>query len=83
LTTVPRRAYDFISGSSLAAAHVSGIAALLLEHAPDLAPEQLTRLLHTTARPLAAANPASSQLVGLVDACAALEQLMRRPLCAS
>jgi subtilisin family serine protease len=83
LTTVPRHAYDFISGSSLAAAHVSGIAALLLEHAPGLAPEQLNRLLHATARPLAVAGQASPQPIGLVDACAALEQLMRRPLCAS
>lgn len=36
LTTQPDGRYDFASGSSLAAAHVSGIAALLLSRAPDL-----------------------------------------------
>lgn len=36
LTTQPHGNYDFASGSSLAAAHVSGIAALLLSLSPDL-----------------------------------------------
>jgi hypothetical protein len=36
LTTQPSGGYDFTSGSSMAAAHVSGIAALLLSLAPGL-----------------------------------------------
>ncbi|MGH8158807.1 MAG: S8 family serine peptidase [Rhodanobacter sp.] len=36
LTTQPSGGYDFTSGSSMAAAHVSGIAALLLAMAPKL-----------------------------------------------
>ena len=36
LTTQPGGGYDFTSGSSMAAAHVSGIAALLLSIAPGL-----------------------------------------------
>lgn len=36
LTTQPAGRYDFASGSSLAAAHVTGIAALLLAHSPAL-----------------------------------------------
>jgi subtilisin family serine protease len=36
LTTQPDGGYDFSSGSSMAAAHVSGIAALLISLAPDL-----------------------------------------------
>ena len=36
LTTLPYGTYDFISGSSIAAAEVSGIVALLLELKPDL-----------------------------------------------
>lgn len=36
LTTLPHGTYDFISGSSVAAAEVSGIIALLLELKPDL-----------------------------------------------
>jgi subtilisin family serine protease len=36
LTTLPHGTYDFISGSSIAAAEASGIVALLLELKPDL-----------------------------------------------
>jgi len=36
LTTLPHGTYDFISGSSIAAAEVSGVVALLLEVKPDL-----------------------------------------------
>ena len=36
LTTLPHGTYDFISGSSIAAAEISGIVALLLEVKPDL-----------------------------------------------
>jgi subtilisin family serine protease len=45
LTTVPKEGYDFVSGSSLAAAHVSGIIALLLELKPALSPKQVKELL--------------------------------------
>jgi subtilisin family serine protease len=45
LTTVPNDGYDLVSGSSLAAAHVSGIIALLLEVKPNLSPDQIKGLL--------------------------------------
>jgi len=45
LTTVPGDGYDLMSGSSLAAAHVSGIIALLLELKPKLLPGQVKALL--------------------------------------
>lgn len=45
LSTIPGGRYDFSSGSSLAAAHVSGIAALLLQLDPDLDPAALAALL--------------------------------------
>ncbi|MDD5579737.1 MAG: S8 family serine peptidase [Methylobacter sp.] len=45
LTTVPNDGYDFVSGSSLAAAHVSGIIALILELKPNLSPDQIKKLL--------------------------------------
>lgn len=44
-TTMPYGAYDFLSGSSLAAAHVSGLVALLLEHDRSLSSEQIVALL--------------------------------------
>ena len=47
-TTVPHGAYDFLSGSSLAAAHVSGLVALLLEHDRSLPTERIVALLRET-----------------------------------
>lgn len=66
LTTAPKDAYDFFSGSSFAAAQVSGIAALVLEKNPKLTPAQLAAVIRKTARPLSPAPLAQ------VDACAAV-----------
>jgi subtilisin family serine protease len=52
LTTVPHGSYDFFSGSSVAAAQVSGIAALLLEKSPKLTPAQLAAIIRKTAHPM-------------------------------
>jgi subtilisin family serine protease len=76
LTTGPREAYDFLSGSSLAAAHVTGIVALLLEQRPDLSPREVLQLLKTTAR-----AGSTTPLVGIVDACAALGKLLGASAC--
>jgi subtilisin family serine protease len=72
LTTAPGQAYDFMSGSSLAAAHVSGVVALLLERHPRLTPAQVHSLLFTTARPVEGLNGGAPALARLVDACAAI-----------
>lgn len=69
LTTMPHGTYDLFSGSSAAAAEVSGVAALLLEKNPKLTPAQLAAILQKTAHPIEA-DP-----VGEVDACAALATL--------
>ena len=45
LTTFPRGSYNFVSGSSFAAANVSGIIALLLELQPEMSPQRVTQLL--------------------------------------
>jgi hypothetical protein len=80
LTTVPHAAYDFFTGSSLAAAEVSGVAALLLEHA-KLTPAQLAALIHKTARPMRLPSGELVPSVFLVDACAALGQVMPGVTC--
>ncbi len=49
LTTLPHASYDFISGSSLSAAHISAIVALLLENNQQLKPEELKILLKSKA----------------------------------
>jgi subtilisin family serine protease len=81
LTTVPGQAYDFMSGSSLAAAHVSGLVALLLERQPRLPPRQVYEILHATAQSGKTASRTVLSPVGVVDACAALAQLLGRALC--
>lgn len=52
LTTLPHATYDFISGSSMAAAEVSGIIALLLELKPDLTQAEIQTLLLKSIVPL-------------------------------
>jgi len=49
LTTFPRGTYNFASGSSFAAANVSGVVALLLELKPGLSSSQASELLSNDA----------------------------------
>ncbi len=67
----PKGAYDISSGTSLAAAHVSGIAALMLEREPRLRPSDIrARLLGSAHNP----GKVEADIVGagIVDAAAAL-----------
>jgi subtilisin family serine protease len=81
LTTVPEGRYDFMSGSSLAAAHVSGVVALLLQERPRLTPQEALEILEHTARPIRNSGPGSVRVAGLVDACAALGRVMALGSC--
>ena len=45
LVAVPANEYDFRSGSSLAAAHVSGVVALVLASTPDHSPDTISSIL--------------------------------------
>src|SRR5262249_14149181 len=82
LTTAPRGTYNFRSGSSLAAAHVSGIAALLLERNPRLTAADVRALLVGTAQPIPEAGDGGPRVLsGLVDACAAVARLVSTASC--
>lgn len=48
LTLQPSQTYDVLTGNSLAAAHLSGVIALLLEAKPNLRVKELANLLHTS-----------------------------------
>lgn len=74
LTTVPDEGYDFLSGSSMAAAQVTGVAALLLQNHPNLTPAEITSTLEATAHP---SNPHGAPVV---DACAALAMVQGTPV---
>lgn len=74
LAPTPKRGYELSSGTSLAAAHVSGIVALLLERKPDLRLADIRRLLAGSAR--GEQGWAQQDFgAGVVDAARALEAL--------
>jgi len=76
LTTLPNATYNFMSGSSFSAAHVSGLVALLLELNPRLTSAQIAALLLASMPP-----PSSGHLPESVDVCAALAQAGGTPSC--
>lgn len=75
LTLVPDGRYDFLSGSSLAAASVSGGIALLLARDRNLRADSVRDLLARSSRKSAPQGAAS------VNLCAAMAALMHQPEC--
>jgi subtilisin family serine protease len=75
LAAAPDGQYEMTSGTSVATAHVSGVAALLLARDPRLTPDALRRLLVGSAQKV----PGSRRDVGagVVDALKAVEQTGR------
>lgn len=68
----PGGAYDFTTGTSVAAAHVSGLAALLIARNPGLTPDALQSILMKTAKDLGPQGRDDEFGAGLVDAYEAL-----------
>lgn len=66
-------AYQYDSGTSMAAAQVSGVVALLLDAKPGLDPKAVRDLLIQTAKHLSPADAEGSSIAGVVDAYAMLE----------
>jgi subtilisin family serine protease len=61
-----------ISGTSFAAAYVSGVAALVLQRAPGLGPDAVRHILESTAKDLGPAGKDPQFGAGLVDALSAI-----------
>ncbi|MFL6797606.1 MAG: S8 family serine peptidase [Xanthobacteraceae bacterium] len=72
LAAAPRGGYQLSSGTSIAAAHVSGIAALLIERSPNLTPAALKKTLLSSALDLGPKGRDDQFGAGLVDAYRAL-----------
>ena len=68
LAPAPGGDYQVTSGTSFAAAYVSGVAALVLQRAPGLSPEAVRRILETTAKDLGPHGRDRQFGAGLVDA---------------
>jgi hypothetical protein len=74
LSTKPQREYDFYSGSSLSAAHISGLAALIRQRKPHLSGNLVKELIVTTAEPESHAANACRALARVVEAGGNCEQ---------
>jgi subtilisin family serine protease len=68
LAPAPDGAYQFTTGTSVAAAEVSGVVALLIERNPQLTPDEVKKILMSTARDLGPKGHDPSFGAGLVDA---------------
>jgi subtilisin family serine protease len=68
LVPSPNQTYQMSTGTSVAAAQVSGIAALLIELQPTLTPDQIREILQSTATDLGPKGPDEQFGSGLADA---------------
>jgi subtilisin family serine protease len=83
LTASPAGGYQLVTGTSFAAAEVSGIIALMLQHRPNLTPNMVRQLLMATAKDLGPTGRDDLFGAGLVDAYRAVTEPLPRPLSAS
>ena len=73
LVPAPENTYQITTGTSVAAAEVSGIVALLLERNPKLTPADVRRILQSSARRLGAGERDDNFGSGLIDPLKALQ----------
>jgi Subtilase family len=73
LVAAPDSNYQFISGTSVAAAEVSGVVALLLERNPKLKPADVRRILTASAKRLGSGDRDDNFGYGLIDPLKALQ----------
>jgi subtilisin family serine protease len=73
LLPAPSRTYQITTGTSVAAAHVSGIAALLLDRNPSLTPQAVRKILLATAKDLGPKGRDDQFGAGLADAYRAIQ----------
>jgi subtilisin family serine protease len=76
LTTTPNASWGFVTGSSFAAAHVTGLTALLLELAPGLKEKDIHALLREHSYPAATSGESPA-----LDACAMVARLSEHRGC--
>jgi hypothetical protein len=68
LLPAPDNDYQLTSGTSFSAAYVSGVAALILQRAPELKPDGVRKILEQTAKDLGPKGKDPEYGAGLVDA---------------
>lgn len=75
-TTIPGGRWGFVTGASFAAAHVTGVVALLRELVPQIRPQQVREALSPAAVRGASARPV------VIDACAIIARAAGTGVCA-
>ncbi len=75
LAPAPNSSYEMSSGTSLAAAHVSGIIALMLERRPTLSAEEARSILKRTARDPGHTAMLNGLGAGIIDAARAVADI--------
>ncbi|MBX9932812.1 MAG: S8 family serine peptidase [Methylobacterium sp.] len=75
LVAAPNGSYGLSSGTSMAAAQVSGIVALMLQEKPGLSPKEVREALTGSARDLGAPGPDGEYGAGFADADGAVRAL--------
>jgi subtilisin family serine protease len=75
LEPAPNAGYQLTTGTSVAAAHVSGVAALMIERNPALDPDSVHEILTASAKPLSAKGHDDQYGWGLVDPARALSDV--------
>jgi subtilisin family serine protease len=78
MVPAPEDTYQLTTGTSVAAAHVSGVAALLVERHPSIDARTVLEVLTSTARNLNAKGRDDQYGWGLIDPAAALQELDSR-----
>jgi subtilisin family serine protease len=78
MVPAPQDAYQLTTGTSVAAAHVSGVAALLIEHQPNASAQTILEVLTASAKQLDPKGRDDQFGWGLIDPAAALAELDAR-----
>ena len=78
LVPAPDGGYQFTTGTSVAAAEVSGVVALLIERNPSLTPAEVRKILMDTAKDLGTKGKDRDFGAGLIDALRAVSSVKRR-----
>jgi hypothetical protein len=75
MVPAPANSYQLTTGTSVAAAHVSGVAALLVERKPNITPDEVRAILMRTATAFSSRPKGEEDGAGLVDPVGALKAL--------
>ncbi len=81
LTTASQDSYQYYQGTSMAAPHVAGVAALIYALRPDITPSRLEQLMKSAARNFGGSSSCSSVNcgAGILDAAAVLRAVQNEP----